>query len=100
MSDVTLKVYSWLSDALPGRTLTHAVLVEPFREGETFWHLLEELSCRYPSFEKVIYYRRARCFYPHVNVIYKGEAADGVRDLDRKLEHGDEIIFVPMYAGG
>ncbi len=100
MSEVIIKIYSWLSDSFPGRTLSHAVLKESFQEGETVRDLLDQLCSRYPSFSTVIYDGQTRRFYPHINFIYQGKAADAIRDLDRKLEDGDEIIFVPFYAGG
>jgi len=100
MGKVEIKIYSWLSDSFPGRILSHAALNESFREGESLRDLFSRLSSQCPPFGKVIFDCQTHRFYPHVNFIYKGKAADAIHDLDRKLEDGDEILFVPIYAGG
>jgi len=100
MGKVDIKIYSWLSDSFPGKTLTHVVLRESFQEGETLRDLLNQLCSRYPSFGEVIFNGPAQRFYPHVNIIYRGKAADAIWDLEGKLKDGDEIVFVPIYAGG
>ena len=100
MGKVGIKIYSWLSDSFPGKTLTHVVLNESFQDGETLRDLLNQLCSRYSSFGGVIFDGPRQRFYPHINFIYRGKAADAIRDLERKLEDGDEILFVPIYAGG
>ena len=100
MGNVDIKIYSWLSNSFTEGTSSHAVLNESFQEGESLRDLFNHLSDRYPPFAEVIFDRKTQGFFPHVNFIYRGKAADAKRDLGRKLQDGDEIIFVPIYAGG
>jgi molybdopterin converting factor small subunit len=100
MGWVNIKIYTWLSEGFPGRTLTSVALREPFKEGESLRDLFNHLSSTYPRFGEVIFDRQAQHLYPHVNYIYRGKAADPWKDLERKVEDGDEIAFIPIYAGG
>lgn len=100
MGKVEIKIFSWLGDSFPGNGVSHAALQESFADGATLLDLLRQLSSRYPRFGEVIFDSGTRRFYPHVNFIYRGKAEEGSRDLDRLLEDGDELIFVPYYAGG
>ena len=44
MGKVDIKIYSWLADSFPGKTLTHVILEESFREGETLRELFNRLN--------------------------------------------------------
>lgn len=100
MGKVDIVLYSWLSASFPGRTLNQVVLTESFQGGETLRDLFNRLNTLYPAFGKLIFNGQTQRFYSYVNFIYKGKAADAIQDLDRPLEDGDEIVFVPIYAGG
>ncbi|MBI5968900.1 MAG: MoaD/ThiS family protein [Deltaproteobacteria bacterium] len=100
MRAIEITIYSWLSDAFTGGGATHYTFQEPFQEGETLGNLLNRLSSRLPPFGKFIFDADSQRLHPQVNFIFRDKAGDLVKDFGRKLNDGDKIVFLPVYAGG
>ena len=100
MGAVEITIYSWLSDAFTGGLATSYSFKETVHEGETLEDLLNRLSSQVPPFGKVIFDPHTQRLYPQVNFIFRGKAGDLVKDFGRKLNDGDKILFLPVYAGG
>jgi len=100
MGAVEITIYSWLSDAFTEGGTTRYTFQEPFQEGETLGNLLNRLCARLPPFGKVIFDSDNQRLHPQVNFIFRDKAGDLVRDFGRKLNDGEKILFLPIYAGG
>jgi molybdopterin converting factor small subunit len=100
MGAVEITIYSWLSDAFTGGGATKYTIKEHFQEGETLGDLLHGLCSRLSPFGKVIFDSHNQRLHPQVNFIFQGKAGDLVKDFSRKLNDGDKIVFLPVYAGG
>ena len=100
MGAVEITICYWLSEAFTGGSGTSHTLQESFQEGETLGDLLNRLTSKLPSFGMVIFDSENQCLYPQVNFIFRDKAGDPIRDFHHKLNDGDRIVFLPIYAGG
>jgi molybdopterin converting factor small subunit len=100
MGTVEITIYYWLSEAFTGGSGTSHTFQEPFQEGETLGDLLNRLTSKLPSFGIVIFDSKNQRLYPQVNFVFRDKAGDPQKDLGRKLNDGDKIVFLPIYAGG
>jgi len=67
---------------------------------ENLDELIQEIGRRYRSKEMDYYLSEKESTDPSLIITHNGHSVRRVRDYDRKLEDGDEIILMTVISGG
>jgi len=104
MNRVTIELYLGLSEDLAGDfeavSEIRSIRKEEIEEGTTFRQLLKRLARRNSFFGQKIFDLEAESLLPYLVINYNGRVESPYEVYDRYLEDGDEIMILPMYAGG
>lgn len=69
-------------------------------EGQTVQELLNTLGEEYPKIKSVIFEQEEQRLRPFVNIYVNQESIAALDGLQTKLNAGDEVLLVPIIAGG
>ena len=59
--------------------------------------LLKELKMAFPALEEKVFDKRTGSLYPSIKLMVNGKL---VSDEDYRLQEGDEVELIPIFAGG
>lgn len=100
MKKVQVEIIPWLTRAFGAEKGGHLLLEEHLEDGAKFKDLLSQLIARYPSFGEIVLDPTSQRLQEHVTVIVNDRFLQLVGGLEAKLGEGDEVVFLPAFAGG
>ncbi len=100
MCKVQLKIPPWVGIILDENSSNWVNLEREIGEGTTISSLLADLAFSYPDFRKMIFNPDVGKVSDQVNVILNDRLLQLPDLADTKLNDGDSIIILPVYAGG
>jgi molybdopterin converting factor small subunit len=75
------------------------ILEEPVEEGESLRSLLTRLSGRFSHFSEALFDPETQSLSSEVSLLINNHI-DLSQGMDTKLKDGDQILFLPILAGG
>ena len=101
MASVRLEYYAWLGRVLGLSTREGRLFVdEAITPGETVRSLLQRLAVRSESFRETIYEPAQDRVRESVALLVNDRAVELAGGLDAPLQDGDNLVFLPGFAGG
>lgn len=97
---IRLEFMPWIARKLGYDGKKWVVLEEGWEEGLTARELLEKLYERYPTFGRAAYERDKGKLGEEVSIVVNGLFLEVSGGLDRALQPGDVLVFLPAFAGG
>jgi molybdopterin converting factor small subunit len=75
------------------------VLEEPLEDGDSLRHLLTRLSGRFAHFSENLFDPENQSLSSEVTLVFNNHV-DLPQGMDTKLRDGDQVLFLPILAGG
>jgi molybdopterin synthase sulfur carrier subunit len=102
MAKVSLRIYAPLAQQTGTSSGSgRLTLEEEVGEGEQVSHLLHRLADRYgEGFREALFHAETGQIRQHLNVLVNGQSLAFMQGVETELRDGDELVFLPAYAGG
>ncbi len=97
---VQLKIPPWVGVMLNEQGSGWFILEKEIGEGATIGDLLADLAFSYTDFRRAVFNPDAGKVSDQVNVILNDNLLQLPGVTETKLNNGDSIIILPVYAGG
>jgi len=89
----------WMADRLGFDQPGPVILEEPVEEGESLRSLLTRLAGRFSHFSEALFDPETQSLSSEVSLLINNHI-DLSQGMDTKLKDGDQILFLPILAGG
>ena len=89
----------WMADRLGFDQPGPVILEEALEEGESLRSLLTRLVARFSNFSEALFDPQTQSLSSEVSVLINNHI-DLSQGMDTKLKDGDQILFLPILAGG
>lgn len=100
MGKVQLKIPPWIASLLKAQGSDWLILEPEIGEGATLGGLLTELTSSDTDFRKVVFNPEAGTVSDQLVVILNDSLLPESDVTETRLNDGDSIILLPVYAGG
>lgn len=100
VSKVQLRIPPWIASLLKGQDSDWLVLEPEIGEGATLGNLLTELTTSDAGFRKVVFNPEAGAVSDQLVVILNDSLLPESEVTATRLNDGDSIMLLPVYAGG
>lgn len=100
MGKVQLKIPPWVASMLNAQGGGWLVLEREIGEGTTIGDLLADLAFSYTDFRKVVFNPDIGKISDQVIVILNGSLLQLPDVTEAKLNNGDSVSLLPVFAGG
>ena len=89
----------WMADRLGLDQPGPLIVEEPLEEGESLRSLLTRLAGQIEPFAEAVFDPRTQSLSSEVSLLFNNHI-DLPQGMDTKLKEGDQILFLPILAGG
>lgn len=89
----------WMADRLGVDQPGPLIVEEPLEEGESLRSLLTRLAGRIGPFAEAVFDPKTQSLSSEVSLLLNNHI-DLPQGMDTKLKEGDQILFLPILAGG
>jgi molybdopterin converting factor small subunit len=100
MAAVSVELLPGLSRELRQQGMSTVRREVALTSGETLGQFLARLAVEQPHLGQTLWDADAGALRPHVQVVLNGRLLAAGQVGQRVLADGDEVVFVPVYAGG
>jgi len=99
LSHSKVRLEFWMADRLGVDQPGPLIVEEPLEEGESLRSLLTRLAGRIAPFAEAVFDPRTQSLSSEVSLLLNNHI-DLPQGMDTKLKEGDQILFLPILAGG
>jgi molybdopterin converting factor small subunit len=99
MDSPKVKLQFWMADRLGWTQMGPMIMEEPLEEGDSLRSLLNRLAGQFSHFAEAVFDPQTQSLSSEVSILINDHVILS-QGMDTKLKNGDQILFLPILAGG